>query len=231
MTASAELCREALDANLRIWKAGLVVSTFGNVSVIDRRSGVVAIKPSGVAYDALSADDMVVCDLDGHVQHGRYRPSSDLATHLVLYRSFPSIGGVVHTHSRFATVFAQARREIPPLGTTHADYFRTAVPVARDLTEEEISTDYVAATGRALVEAHAGRDPLDTPAALAIGHGPFAWGADGNDAAHNAEMLEFTADLAFHTFAISQGEVTLSASLLERHFSRKHGPSASYGQS
>ncbi len=231
MTDFSTLRAEALEANLRIWRAGLVVSTFGNVSVIDRQAGVIAIKPSGVGYDALAAIHMVICDGDGRVLYGHLRPSSDLASHLVLYRSFPAVGSVVHTHSKFATIFAQAKRSIPPLGTTHADYFRAAVPITRDLSEREIAEDYVAATGHAIVEAHAGLDPLDTPAALAASHGPFAWGVDGADAAHNAEMLEFAAELAFHTLILDPTCLAMGRALSERHYTRKHGAQASYGQS
>ncbi len=230
MTDFSALRAEALEANLRIWRAGLVMSTFGNVSVIDPEANAIAIKPSGVGYDALGAANMVVCDGDGRVLYGNLRPSSDLASHLILYRSFPAVRSVVHTHSKFATVFAQAKRPIPALGTTHADYFRTTVPVTRDLSEREIAEDYVAATGRAIVEAHAGRDPLDTPAALAPSHGPFAWGVDGADAAHNAEMLEFAAELAFHTLTLDPTRFAMDRALSERHFTRKHGAQASYGQ-
>lgn len=230
MTDFSALREEAVEANLQIWRAGLVVSTFGNVSVIDRDADAIAIKPSGVGYDVLKPVNMVVCDIAGRVRYGHLRPSSDLASHLVLYRSFASVQSVVHTHSRFATVFAQAKRAIPPLGSTHADYFRAAVPVTRNLSVREIREDYVAATGRAIVEAHAGLDPLDTPAALTASHGPFAWGVDGADAAHNAEMLEFAAELAFHTLTLDPTCPAMDQALSERHFTRKHGAQASYGQ-
>lgn len=224
------LRRAVLAANLATRQLGLVVSTFGNASGIDRASGLIAIKPSGVPYDALRAEDIPLATLDGRPRDNRFRPSSDLATHAVLYRAFPGIGGVVHTHSTFATVFAQACRPIPPLGTTHADYFRGPVPVTRPLTEAEIAGDYVRATGEVIVECFRDLDPLQVPAVLVAGHGPFAWGRTPDEAVENAHMLEESARLAWHTLMLSPTLAPLPQPLLDRHFLRKHGDAATYGQ-
>jgi L-ribulose-5-phosphate 4-epimerase len=224
------LREEVLEANLEIVRRGLVLYTFGNVSGIDRESGRVVIKPSGVDYEKLTPGEMVVTDLDGNVVEGNLRPSVDLATHLALYRAFPAIGGVVHTHSEFATIFAQARREIPALGTTHADYFHGPIPVTRELTEEEIAGEYVANTGRVIAESFGGRDPMAVPAALVASHGPFAWGRTPDAAVYNAVVLEAVAKMAFHTLVLAPGIGAMQPALLDQHFLRKHGSAATYGQ-
>ena len=224
------LREQVLEANLEVVRRGLVLYTFGNVSGISRENNLVAIKPSGVPYERMKADDIVVTDLDGRIVWGELKPSSDLATHLHLYRSFPTIGGVVHTHSEHATAWAQARRPIPPLGTTHADYFYGPVPITRELTAEEIETDYVLATGIAITDAFRNRDPLEVPAALVAGHGPFAWGKDPDDAVHNAVVLEAVARMAMYTFSLRPDAKGVSQALLDRHYFRKHGATATYGQ-
>jgi len=225
----AQMRMRVLEANLELVRRGLVLYTFGNASAISRADGLVVIKPSGVGYNQMSADDMVIVDLQGNVVEGELRPSVDLATHLALYHAFPTIGGVVHTHSEFATVWAQARRAVPAFGTTHADYFHGPVPVTRDLTMEEIAGDYVAATGGVIVEATAS-DPLSTPAALVAGHGPFCWGATVEAAVQNAVVLEAVARMALNTLILAPDAQILSQTLLDRHFLRKHGTSATYGQ-
>lgn len=227
---SGDLRHAVLQANLDTVRHGLVISTFGNASGIDRAAGRILIKPSGVPYDRLTPEDMVACDLEGRAQDNRLRPSSDLATHAVLYRAFPDIGGVVHTHSTFATIMAQARRPIPCLGTTHADYFYGTIPVTRDLTPQEIAQDYVGNTGAVIAETFAGRDPLQVPAVLVAGHGPFAWGRTPAEAVHNARMLEFVAQLAWHNMALNPDPQPISEALLDRHYLRKHGAQATYGQ-
>lgn len=227
---SDDLRQAVLQANLDTQRHGLVISTFGNASGIDRAAGRILIKPSGVAYDRLTADAMVACDLDGRALDNRLRPSSDLATHAVLYRAFPDIGGVVHTHSTYATIMAQARRPIPCLGTTHADYFHGTIPVTRDLTAQEIAQDYVGNTGAVIAETFASLDPLAVPGVLVAGHGPFTWGRTPAEAAHNAQMLEFVAQLAWHTMALTPDPAPISEALLDRHYLRKHGAQATYGQ-
>ncbi len=224
------LRREVLEANLALVRAGLVVDTFGNASGIAREEALVAIKPSGVPYDAMTPSDMVVTDLDGRVVEGALRPSSDLATHLVLYRAFPSLGGVAHTHSRHATAWAQAGREIPCFGTTHADYIRGAVPVTRLLTAEEIAGDYEANTGHAIVERLAGLDPIEFPAVLVRGHAPFCWGATPAAAARTAKLLEEIARLAWMTVTLAPEAGPIPDRMRDRHFLRKHGADAYYGQ-
>jgi L-ribulose-5-phosphate 4-epimerase len=207
--------------------------TFGNASELDRSEGAMAIKPSGVPYAELTPESIVIVDLDtGRVVDGEQRPSSDTPTHLALYRSLSSIGGVAHTHSPFATAWAQALREIPCLGTTHADHFRGAVPVTRALTREEIEGDYEERTGDVILEALAslGLDALDMPAALVASHGPFTWGVDAADAVTNAIALEAVAAMAHRTLAIDPAAPSVAPALLARHFSRKHGPAAYYGQ-
>jgi L-ribulose-5-phosphate 4-epimerase len=221
---------EVLRANLLLPRYGLVTLTWGNVSGIDRDRGLMVIKPSGVPYDDLRASDLVVVDLEGTVVEGHLRPSSDTDTHLELYRSFPELGGVVHTHSTHATAFAQARRAIPVLGTTHADLSPLAAPVARELTEREVADAYEAATGRILVEAVGGNGTGKTPAVLAPGHGPFTWGHDAVDAVENAVALEEIARTAILTLALDPGAKPLAAHVREKHYARKHGPGASYGQ-
>lgn len=225
-----ELRQAVLDANIATVRHGLVVSTFGNASGIDRASGRIVIKPSGVPYDRLSADNMALADLDGVVLDNRFKPSSDLATHAVLYRAFGDIGAVIHTHSTFATIFAQSCRALPPLGTTHADYFRGPVPVTRQLTEDEIARDYVTATGEVIVETFRDIDPLEVPAVLVAGHGPFVWGRDPEDAVTNALMLEEAARMAWHTLMLVPDIPPISPALIDRHFLRKHGVNATYGQ-
>lgn len=225
-----QLRQDVWEANLEVVRRGLVLYTFGNASGIDRASGLVAIKPSGVPYDKLTPADLVITDLEGRTVEGSLRPSSDLATHLALYRAFDKIGGVVHTHSRAATAWAQARREIPCLGTTHADYFHGPVPVTAPLSDEEIAGDYELNTGHAIVRCFTGRDPMATPAVLVASHAPFAWGASAEEAAHHAVIVEEVARLALETLAINPGAQPMADALRDKHFFRKHGPLATYGQ-
>lgn len=226
----AALREQVYEANLELVRRGLAIYTFGNASGIARGEGLVAIKPSGVPYETLRPADLVIADLDGRVVEGALRPSSDLPTHLVLYRAFPAIGGVVHTHSRYATAWAQACREIPCLGTTHADYFYGAVPVTRCLEKDEIEGDYEARTGEAIVARFRGLDPMRVPAVLVACHGPFCWGADAAAAAHHAVVLEEIAQVAYHTVTLNHAAPPISTALLDRHFLRKHGAGAYYGQ-
>jgi L-ribulose-5-phosphate 4-epimerase len=228
-----QLKEQVLEANLEIVRRGLVLYTFGNASRIDRESGLVAIKPSGVPYESMKASDFVVTDLDGKIVEGDLRPSSDLATHLILYRAFPEIGGVVHTHSRAATAWAQAGREIPCLGTTHADYFYGSIPVTAELSSKHIQGEYELNTGLAIVRRFEKIDPMSMPAVLVAGHAPFTWGKDAAGAAYNAVVLEEVAELAWRTVVLRSGTPScppISDDLLDRHFLRKHGPDASYGQ-
>ena len=225
-----QLKEQVLEANLEIVRRGLVLYTFGNASGIDRQAGLVVIKPSGVPYEEMKASHFVVTDLSGTILEGDLRPSSDLATHLELYRSFPQIGGVVHTHSRAATVWAQAGREIPCLGTTHADYFYGSIPVAGPLTDEEIRGEYELNTGLAIVRRFQGLNPLSMPGVLVAGHAPFAWGKDAAGAAFNAVVLEEVAELAWRTSLLNPGISPIPQVLLDKHFLRKHGPDAYYGQ-
>ncbi|HWB98880.1 MAG TPA: L-ribulose-5-phosphate 4-epimerase AraD [Bryobacteraceae bacterium] len=221
---------EVLEANLELVRQGLVLYTFGNASGISRKDGLVVIKPSGVPYDQMRPRDLVITTLDGRIVEGTLRPSSDLATHLVLYRAFDSIGGVVHTHSLYATAWAQARREIPCLGTTHADYFRGSVPVTEPLPACDIEADYEAGTGDAIVRRLAGSDPAEFSAVLVAGHGPFCWGESAADAAHAAVVLERIAHLAYCTMSLNQSLAPLPDVLRDKHFLRKHGSGAYYGQ-
>jgi L-ribulose-5-phosphate 4-epimerase len=225
-----ELKREAFEANLALPAHGLVHLNFGNASAIDRKRGVVAIKPSGVAYATMRAADMVLVDLDGHVVGGRMRPSSDTATHLELYRCFGDVGGVVHTHSVHATAFAQAGMAIPVLGTTHSDFFHGPVPVTRGMTRGELGAGYEADTGRVIVEALGKRDPGEVPGILVNMHGPFAWGRTAAEAVENAVALELCARLAFLTLGLRPSGKRFPRALLDRHFFRKHGDAAYYGQ-
>jgi len=225
--------REAvLEANLELVRRGLVLYTFGNVSGVDRAEGLVVIKPSGVDYDALRAEDMVVTDLDGKVVEGKLRPSSDLDTHTLLYREFAEVGAVVHTHSEFATSFAQAGLSIPALGTTHADYFHGPVPVTAPLSDTAIQGRYVHETGTAIVTKFRAEkiDPMAVPACLVAGHAPFVWGRTPDEAAHNAVVLEAVARMAYRTLTLRSEAKAVSQALLDRHYLRKHGKNATYGQ-
>jgi L-ribulose-5-phosphate 4-epimerase len=224
------LRNEVFEANLELVRKGLVIYTFGNASGFARAEGLAVIKPSGVPYETMTAADMVVVDLDGKVVEGSLRPSSDVATHVALYRAFPQLGGVVHTHSRHATAWAQACREIPCFGTTHADYFHGPVPVTAPLSKAEIETAYEANTGQAIIRRLAGIDPLECPAALVAGHGPFTWGASAADAAHNAAIVEELAAMALMTLSIAPETKPLPSALHDKHFFRKHGATAYYGQ-
>jgi len=226
----AELKESVWKANLDLAKSGLVILTFGNVSGIDRRRGIIAIKPSGVPYDALKAEDIVLVDLKGNVIEGWLNPSSDTPTHVEIYGAFPDVGGVVHAHSPYATMFAQARREIPCFGTTHADQFHGPVPLTRLLVEPEVADDYEKNTGRIIVERFAGVDPLEVPAVLVAGHGPFAWGRTAAEAVEVALVLEQIAKMAFGAMALDPHLAPLDACIQEKHFARKHGPNAYYGQ-
>jgi L-ribulose-5-phosphate 4-epimerase len=225
-----ELREKVLDANLELQRQGLVLYTFGNASGIDRESGLVAIKPSGVPYDRLKAEDMVITDLEGKIVEGKLNPSSDVETHLLLYRSFAWIGGVVHTHSEFATSWAQAGVPIPCFGTTHADYFRGDIPVTEPLTDAEIETAYELNTGKVILRRFENLDSKATPGVLVSGHAPFTWGKTPEAAAHNGVLLEYIAKLAFRTRLINPGAGEVSAALLRKHYERKHGPKATYGQ-
>ena len=224
-----KLREEVLEANLELSRRGLALFTFGNASGIDRASGLVAIKPSGVPYATMRPEDLPIVSLDGKVVDGAMRPSSDLETHLALYRFSTAIGGVVHTHSRSATIWAQARKPIPCYGTTHADYFRGEIPVTRELTDEEVQREE-AATGDTIAQALAGRDPLEMPAALVSGHAPFTWGRDAAEAAHHAVLLEEVAAMALGTVTVNQAAKPISRAFMDRHFLRKHGAGAFYGQ-
>jgi L-ribulose-5-phosphate 4-epimerase len=225
-----KLRAEVLDANLELVRRGLVIYTFGNASGVSREDGLLVIKPSGVPYDKMTPDDMVITDLHGKIVEGKLRPSSDLATHAMLYRAFPTIGGVVHTHSRHATAWAQAPREIPCYGTTHADYFHGPVPVTEPLTAGDIAGDYEANTGTAILRRMEGLDPLACPACLVAGHAPFCWGKSVADATHTAVIVEELAAMAWITLAINPQAEPISQHLRDKHHFRKHGPKATYGQ-
>lgn len=226
-----KLKQEVCAANLLLPKYGLVTFTWGNVSAVDREKGLVVIKPSGVEYDGMRPEDMVVVDLaTGAVVEGALKPSSDTPTHLVLYRAFPALGGMVHTHSRWATTLAQAGRGVPALGTTHADYFYGDIPCTRKMTPEEIGGAYEAETGNVIVETFAGRSPADVPAVLVHSHGPFAWGTDAHNAVHNAVVLEEVAFMAWHALVLQPELPVMQQELLDKHYLRKHGKGAYYGQ-
>ena len=227
-----ELKKKVYEANMLLPKHGLVTFTWGNVSEIDRESGLFVIKPSGVEYDQLTPDDMVVMDLDGNKVEGKYKPSSDTATHLEIYKAFAEVGGVVHTHSSYATSWAQAGRSIPCYGTTHADYIYGEVPCVRCLTEEEIEQAYETNTGRLIVSKfiEANKDPMAVPAVLCKNHGPFAWGKDALDAVHNAVVLEEVAKMAYRTELICPNVKPAPQELQDKHYFRKHGANAYYGQ-
>lgn len=227
-----ELKKRVYEANMLLPKYGLVTFTWGNVSEIDRETGYFVIKPSGVDYETMSPDDMVVMDLEGNRIEGRYKPSSDTATHIELYKKYPEIGGVVHTHSPEATSWAQAGRSIPLYGTTHADYFYGDIPCARSLTQEEIEGAYEQNTGFVIIETFetAGLNPMHTPAVLCKNHGPFSWGKDAHEAVHNAVVLEEVAKMATKTESINPQATNAPEYLKNKHFNRKHGANAYYGQ-
>ncbi len=224
-----ELKEKVFRANLELVQHGLVIFTWGNVSAIDRDSNLVVIKPSGVSYDTMKASDMVVVDLDGNVVDGNLKPSSDTPTHLVLYKAFSEIGGVVHTHSTYATAWAQAGIDLPNIGTTHADYFHDAIPCTGDMTEAEVKGQYELETGNVIVKRFEGMNPVHTPAVLVKNHGPFSWGKDAFDAVHNAVVMEQVAKMAFIAHSVNPS-LTMNPLLVEKHFNRKHGPGAYYGQ-
>ena len=225
-----ELKKEVCAANLLLPQFGLVTITWGNVSGIDRDSGLLVIKPSGVPYDGMAPEDMVVVDLEGKVVEGKWKPSSDTDTHVELYKAFPACGGIVHTHSRWATTFAQAGRPIPAMGTTQADYFYGAIPCTRPMTDEEIRGEYEKETGRVIVETFAGIDPTDVPGVLVFSHGPFAWGTDAMNAVHNAVVMEEVAFMDWHAMLLNPDLGPMQQTLLDRHYLRKHGKNAYYGQ-
>ena len=224
------LREEVLEANLELVRRGLVLHTFGNASGIAREEGLVVIKPSGVPYDQMKAKHLVIADLDGNIVEGKLKPSSDLPTHLVLYREFPKIGGIAHTHSEYATAWAQARQSIPCLGTTHADYFHGPVPVTSVMTKKEIASQYERNTGHVIVQAFKHLDYAAIPAVLVANHGPFCWGLNPKAAAHNAVILEAIARTAYLTFNIDRAARTIGRELHDKHYLRKHGSSAYYGQ-
>ncbi|MCG8308279.1 MAG: L-ribulose-5-phosphate 4-epimerase [Cytophagales bacterium] len=224
-----KLKKKVCKANLDLVKHDLVIFTWGNVSAIDRDKGLMVIKPSGVSYDNMQPEDMVVMDLDGKVVEGDYKPSSDSKTHLVLYQNFPETGGVVHTHSEWATIWSQAGQPVPALGTTHADYFYGDIPCTRKLTDPEIESDYELETGNVIVETFHNRDPNAIPGVLVNNHGPFAWGKDADDAVHNAVVLEAVSKMAYYTLKIKRVP-SLDQTLLDKHYLRKHGKDAYYGQ-
>ena len=221
---------EVYEANMEVVRRGLVLYTFGNASGISRQEQLVAIKPSGVPYDTLRPADLVITDIEGRIVEGTLKPSSDLPTHLALYRAFPAIGGVVHTHSRYATAWAQAGREIPCLGTTHADYFHGPVPVTEVMQPGEIEAGYEWNTGQVIVRRFAGMDPMSKPGVLVAGHAPFCWGRTPAEAAHHAVVLEEIACLAYHALTLNPDVQPLCDALRDKHFLRKHGPKRYYGQ-
>ncbi len=225
-----KLKEKVYEANMELQRKGLVIYTWGNVSEIDRESGLVVIKPSGVSYDTMKPEDMVVVDLDGNVVEGKYKPSTDTPTHLVLYKEYSNIGGVVHTHSEWATTFAQAGICIPAFGTTHADYFYGDVPCTRDLTDEEISNEYEKETGKVIVETIGDKNPLEIPAIVVKNHGPFAWGKDADAAVYNAVVLDKVAEMAYKTMTLNKDVKGVKQHLLDKHYLRKHGANAYYGQ-
>ncbi len=224
-----ELKEKVFRANLDLVKHGLVIFTWGNVSGIDREKGLVVIKPSGVSYETMKASDMVVLDLAGKVVEGDLNPSSDTPTHIALYNAFPEIGGVVHTHSTYATAWAQAGKDIPNIGTTHADYFHNDIPCTESMTKEEVEGQYELETGNVIIRRFKGLNPVHTPGVLVKNHGPFAWGKDANDAVHNAVVMEQVAKMASIAYLVNPN-LTMNPLLVEKHFNRKHGPNAYYGQ-
>ena len=224
-----ELKKDVFENNLRLVKNNLVTLTWGNVSAIDREKGLIVIKPSGVSYDKMTAEDMVVVDIQGNKVEGRYNPSSDTPTHLELYKKFPEIGGIVHTHSRWATIFSQCGREVPALGTTHADAFYGAVPCTRRMTKAEIEGEYEAETGKVIIETFEGKNILDVPAVLVHSHGPFTWGKNASKAVENSIILEEVSMMAWHTL-MANPSATMQQELADKHYFRKHGANAYYGQ-
>ena len=226
-----QLKKVVLEANLALPKYNLVTMTWGNVSGIDRAKGLVAIKPSGVEYDLMSVEDIVIVDLDGNVIEGTLNPSSDTATHLELYKAFDCAGGIVHTHSRWATIFAQSGRGIPAFGTTHGDYFHGEIPCTRKLTSQELDADYEQETGRVIIECFKNLNPCDIPGVVVYSHGPFTWGKDAHEALHNSVVMEEAAFMAWHDLVLSEGKLPpMQQELLDKHFFRKHGANAYYGQ-
>lgn len=225
-----ELKKLVYEANMELPRRNLVTFTWGNVSQIDRNLGLFVIKPSGVEYDKLTPDDMVVMDLNGNKVEGKYKPSSDTPTHLYLYKMFEEVGGVVHTHSPYATSFAQAGRGIPCYGTTHADYFYGEIPCTRPLTDEEIKGDYEENTGVVIVEAFKGRNPIYTPGVVCVNHGPFTWGKDAHEAVHNSVVMEEVAKMALQTEMLNKNVAAAPSNIQDKHFFRKHGANAYYGQ-
>ena len=225
-----ELKKTVCEANLLLPKHGLVTFTWGNVSGIDREKGLVVIKPSGVPYDGMQPEDMVVVDLDGKLVEGKWKPSSDTPTHVVLYKAFPECGGIVHTHSRWATTFAQAKKEISAMGTTHADYFYGAIPCTRPMTDREIRGEYEKETGNVIVETFADRNPADITGVVVCSHGPFAWGTDPMNAVHNAVVMEEVAFMNWHAMVLNPELGPMQQTLLDKHYLRKHGKNAYYGQ-
>ena len=225
-----ELKKNVCEANVLLPVYNLVTFTWGNVSAIDREAGLVVIKPSGVSYDNMTPEDMVVVDLDGKVVEGKWRPSSDTPTHVELYKAFPKCGGIVHTHSRWATTFAQAGMDIPAMGTTHGDYFYGDIPCTRKMTTEEIKGDYEKETGTVIIEAFAGKDPAAVPGVVVYSHGPFSWGVDAMDAVHNAVVMEEIAFMDWHAMMINPQNGRMQQELLDKHYLRKHGANAYYGQ-
>lgn len=227
-----ELKQKVYKANMALVEHGLVIFTWGNVSGIDREKGLVVIKPSGVSYDVMKAEDMVVVDLaTGNVVEGDLRPSSDTPTHLAIYRAWPEVGGVVHTHSTYATAWSQAGIDLPNIGTTHADYFHQAIPCTPDMTEAEVKGDYELETGNVIINTFTSRgiNPMHTPGVMVKNHGPFAWGKTPDEAVHNAVVMEQVAKMAFVAYQVNP-HLTMNPLLVEKHFSRKHGPNAYYGQ-
>lgn len=225
-----ELKRQVWQANLELTRFGLVIFTWGNVSAVDRGKGLVVIKPSGVEYAVMTKDDMVVTDMEGNVVEGKLKPSSDLPTHLELYKAWPETGGIVHTHSRWATILAQAGRGIPALGTTHADYFYGEIPCTGPMTEAAIGGEYERETGLAIIRRFEGLSPARIPAALVYSHGPFAWGRNAHEAVHNAVVLEELAFMSWHNLILQPDIPPMQQCLMDKHYLRKHGPGAYYGQ-
>lgn len=225
-----KLKEQVYEANMELQKKGLVIYTWGNVSGIDREKGLIVIKPSGVDYDTMKPEDMVVLDLQGNIVEGKYKPSTDTPTHLVMYNTYPNIGGVVHTHSEWATIFAQAGMDIQAFGTTHADYFYGDIPCTRDLTDEEINGEYEKETGNVIVETIGGKDPLEVPGIIVKNHAPFTWGKNPENAVYNAVVLDKVAQMAYNTMTLNPRVLRVKQYLLDKHYLRKHGANAYYGQ-